>query len=102
MNTLNSESVQAAPHRILVVDDNRAIHDDFRKILGSDITGDEFDSEEAEMFGPSSCVSDKVHFDLDFASQGREALDRVLAAGIAGRPYSVVFMDVRMPPGWDG
>ena len=102
MNTPTSNPIPDAPHRILVVDDNRAIHDDFRKILGSDITGDEFDSEEAEIFGASTTVSEKVHFDLDFASQGREALDRVLAAGMAGRPYSVVFMDVRMPPGWDG
>ena len=102
MNTPNSDPARDVPHRILVVDDNRAIHDDFRKILGTDLTGDEFDSEEAKLFGSSPSASAQVHFDLDFASQGREALDRVLAAGIAGRPYSVVFMDVRMPPGWDG
>ena len=102
MNNPNSKPLRDPPHRILVVDDNQAIHDDFRKILGTDSTADEFDSEDAELFGSCPSASDKVHFDLDFASQGREALDRVLAAGIAGRPYSVVFMDVRMPPGWDG
>ncbi|MES2475515.1 MAG: response regulator [Verrucomicrobiota bacterium] len=39
---------------------------------------------------------------LDFASQGQEALEMVTTALQSGAPYSLVFMDVRMPPGWDG
>ncbi len=44
----------------------------------------------------------RVRFELDFAFQGEEALARVQAAVAADRRYAMVFMDVRMPPGWDG
>jgi PAS domain S-box-containing protein len=90
-------------HRILVVDDNEAIHADFRKILGVDAADQIFEKEEAATFGSSSpTVSPRARFELDFALQGEEALARVQAAVAAGRRYAMVFMDVRMPPGWDG
>ncbi|MDB6116620.1 MAG: Histidine kinase, partial [Verrucomicrobiaceae bacterium] len=41
-------------------------------------------------------------FELTFATQGQEALEIVHAAHLAGRPFAIAFMDVRMPPGWDG
>ena len=88
--------------RILVVDDNEAIHDDFRKILGVDAAEADFDAEEDAFFGTENNVSPVPRFVLAFASQGREALDLVTAAALAGHPYAMVFMDVRMPPGWDG
>ena len=34
--------------------------------------------------------------------QGQEARDMVVAARTAGRPYALAFVDMRMPPGWDG
>src|SRR5262249_958625 len=43
-----------------------------------------------------------IKYELDFASQGEEALNKVVLALKEGRPYALVFMDVRMPPGWDG
>ncbi|MEO7100296.1 MAG: response regulator [Luteolibacter sp.] len=102
---MNSSIIEPAldrQHRILIVDDNAAIHDDFRKILAADSTRDEFEQEDTDFFGTDSAIPEKAPFELDFASQGREALERVIAANECGRPYSVVFMDVRMPPGWDG
>ena len=36
------------------------------------------------------------------AQQGREALECVKQAAEVGMPYAVAFVDVRMPPGWDG
>ena len=98
----NVEPIQAQPHRILVADDNRAIHDDFRKILGTTSSASQFEQEDADFFGTAAAVPNQIGFHLDFASQGEEALERVTAANAIGRPYSVVFMDVRMPPGWDG
>ena len=89
-------------HRILVVDDNRAIHEDFRKILGADAKGSAFELENAAFFGTPMSGLEKSPFDLDFASQGREALEKVTAALAEGRPYALAFMDVRMPPGCDG
>lgn len=89
-------------HRILIVDDNKAIHGDFRKVLGRDNSAEEFDIEEAEFFGDDTAFADRDNFDLDFALQGAEALEMVESALAEGRPYSMAFMDVRMPPGWDG
>jgi len=50
--------------RILVVDDNRAIHDDFRKILVPPRErGDAaFDAMEAELFGAAAPAADTQRF----------------------------------------
>ena len=93
---------QTTPPRILIVDDNPAIHEDFRKILGGDGGKSDFDDEEARFFGDSEPKAAAMSFDLDFASQGHEAIEKVIAARDAGRPFSAVFVDVRMPPGLDG
>ena len=88
--------------RILIVDDNEAIHEDFRKILGVDPAEADFSAEEEAIFGTAKTNSCTPGFTLDFASQGRDALALVTAATLAEIPYAMVFMDVRMPPGWDG
>ncbi len=86
--------------RILVVDDNRAIHADFRKIL-CPVNGTELESMEAALFeGPAASL--KPAYEIDSAYQGQEGLALVEKAQEEGRPYALAFMDVRMPPGWDG
>lgn len=91
-------------HRILVVDDNPAIQEDFRKILcpGVSVTVDALRGMEAELFGTEPAETPTVAFEMDSALQGQEALTRVKAAQAEGRPYSMAFVDIRMPPGWDG
>lgn len=86
--------------RLLVVDDNHAIHDDFRKILLP--PEDEADPFETAAFGRAAPALVRGHFEIDSAYQGHESLERVCQAADRGRPYAVVFMDIRMPPGWDG
>jgi predicted signal transduction protein with EAL and GGDEF domain len=88
--------------RILVVDDNRAIHEDFRKILGpASSARDELNALDAELFGTTAESAD-ASFELDSAFQGEEAIEKVRAARAAGRGYALLFVDVRMPPGLDG
>ena len=88
--------------RVLVVDDNRAIHADFRKILtGPGEIGKTAAMEEA-LFGVAEKTPAAVEFEVDSAYQGQEALEMVARAFQEGRPYAMAFMDVRMPPGWDG
>ena len=88
--------------QILVVDDNPSIHDDFRKIfLGFGPDTSQIDKFTAELFGDEP-VQQKSTYQLHFASQGQEALEMVRAAIANGKPYSMAFMDVQMPPGWDG
>ena len=89
--------------RILIVDDNPAIHEDFRKILGakSDAQSKLEDVEES-LFGEASGVVERAGFRIDSAFQGKEALGLVQKAMEAGDPFVMAFVDVRMPPGWDG
>ena len=98
----STESQHPDANHILIVDDNTAIHEDFRRILADRNSNDAFDAEDAAFFGTPGQVETKLSFDLEFASQGQEALEKVRAAKKAGQRFSVVFMDVRMPPGWDG
>jgi signal transduction histidine kinase/PleD family two-component response regulator len=88
--------------RILIVDDNRSIHTDFIKILATPDEADEADSMEAALFGGDTGPQRSIHFELDSAYQGQEAIELVAKAREEGRPYALAFMDVRMPPGLDG
>ena len=92
----------AANRRILVVDDNQAIHQDFRKILCAPPASTVLDEMESTLFGgPTTTVTDPG-FEVDSAFQGEEGIQRVLAAVKEGRPYALAFVDIRMPPGIDG
>jgi signal transduction histidine kinase len=86
--------------RILIVDDNRAIHADFYKILRARPAG-EVTALEAELFGAEP-RHDPVAFELSSAYQGEEGVELVRAARAAGRPFALAVVDMRMPPGMDG
>jgi two-component system, sensor histidine kinase and response regulator len=90
-------------HRILVIDDNRAIHNDFRKILttSSDLLND-LSKDEAALFGDTTVNLELPIFEIDSAYQGEEGLQLVEKSLLEDRPYALAFVDVRMPPGWDG
>jgi two-component system sensor histidine kinase/response regulator len=89
--------------RILVIDDTRAIHDDFRKILGATVHGtNELDLAETGLFGTPEETHRTAWFEVDSAYQGREGFELIKRSIEEGRPYAMVFVDVRMPPGWDG
>jgi len=90
--------------RILLVDDMPAIHVDFRKILAPRAAADAgLDATEAALFGDTPPKAAQTPaFELDSAYQGQEALAKVEASLAEGRPYALAFVDMRMPPGWDG
>jgi CheY-like chemotaxis protein len=91
-------------NRILVVDDNEAIHQDFDKILKSaKLAGAaKLDELAASLFGEEKPTGPHTDFQLTHALQGQEALELVLASLRTGTPYALAFVDVRMPPGWNG
>ena len=95
MNTTN--------RRILVIDDNRAIHEDFRKILAP-IAENKTSLAAAEfaLFGETPLAQSELTFEIDSAFQGQEGLAFIHRALEEKRPYAMAFVDVRMPPGWDG
>jgi PAS domain S-box-containing protein len=87
------------------VDDNHAIHDDFRKILapGGD-SGSSLDHATDMLFGGGQTTSTAggTCFQVDSAFQGKDGLELVRHAVDEGSRYAMAFVDVRMPPGWDG
>jgi CheY-like chemotaxis protein len=88
--------------RILVIDDQAAIHEDFRKILSIDSKQKHIARMEDELFGQDTSQGQDHSFEIDSAHQGQEGLARAQQAQREGRPYAMAFVDVRMPPGWDG
>jgi CheY-like chemotaxis protein len=97
------EHCERAIPRILVIDDNRAIHDDFKKILAPrGATADTLAASEAALFGEPSESAAQPQFEVDFASQGAEGAMLIGTARSRNEPYALAFVDMRMPPGWDG
>ena len=90
--------------RILIIDDQAAIHDDYRKIIQPRSPhAAALDEAEAELFGTVAQTSKYWDFyQVDSAYQGEDALEMVDRSLEEGRPYSVAFVDIRMPPGLDG
>ncbi|MDC0708601.1 ATP-binding protein [Stigmatella sp. ncwal1] len=92
------------PRRILVIDDNPSIHQDFQKILTPPAESASLDALESALFGavPVRSAAPTYPFEVDSASQGEEGLQRVRESVREGQRYAVAFVDVRMPPGMDG
>jgi signal transduction histidine kinase len=103
-SSVRAPGTPLAPNRrILLVDDNTAIHDDFRKILTNGFRPQPgFEAAEAALFGRPEPRGEALNFELESAHQGQEALEKVKQALADDRPYAMAFVDVRMPPGWDG
>jgi PAS domain S-box-containing protein len=89
--------------RILIVDDDPAIHDCFREIFRPDRSeGRECARSGAELLSGNGAGPAGPEFQLDFACQGEEALRMVRQALDERHPYLMAFIDMRLPPGWDG
>lgn len=96
-----------APNRkILIIDDNQDIHADFRKVFAHrKSSASAADRAEAALFGsplPEPAAFDTPQVHLESAYQGLEGIQMALEAARRGEPYSLAFVDVRMPPGIDG
>jgi len=91
--------------RIMIVDDNEAIHHDFKRILDRrQPVSTSLDDLERNLGGapvaPAPVVS--TNYELKFSYQGEEAARAIKEGRVDGRPYAVAFVDIRMPPGIDG
>lgn len=93
--------------RIIVIDDNLSIHNDFIKILmpiRKDLAENAALSEiEKKLFNETKKIEPILpRFEIDTASQGKEGFEKIAKAIKMGKPYTLAFVDIRMPPGWDG
>jgi diguanylate cyclase (GGDEF)-like protein len=88
--------------RVLVIDDNLSIHEDFRKVLHADVADEQLAEARMSLFEELPRVGEIDRFEVDCADQGEAGLALVKKARHEGRPYAVAFVDMRMPPGWNG
>jgi two-component system, NtrC family, sensor kinase len=97
------KSSERRNRHLLVIDDNRAIHDDFRKIFeASPASAQPLAESRTALFGDETLSSPRPVFDVDFAAQGSEGAALVERARAENDPYAMAFVDMRMPPGLDG
>jgi len=75
------------------------MHEEFRKVLSPPAFSTDLDADEALLFNSPNGAAPVVRFEMDSAFQGAEGLEKVRAAHIAGLPYAMAFVDMRMPPG---
>ena len=92
---------QPRNNRVLIVDDQAEIHEDFREMLAparppsrADELAAAFVREERAVVLPT--------FELLHAQSGEEAIEVVEGALSAGEPIAMAFVDIRMPPGISG
>src|SRR5882757_3651164 len=98
-----AEPVAIVNRRVLVIDDNPAIHKDFRKVLGAVLDGSSvLEADELALFGAPALAPARPNFEVDSALQGQEGVERVREALRVARPYAMAIVDMQMPPGWDG
>ena len=94
--------------RILIVDDEPAMHDSYRECFGGSRGGAnavELSAMAAELFGDDDAGEApevEAEFDCVHKTQGLDAVAAVEASLAGGERFAVAFIDVRMPPGIDG
>lgn len=94
--------------KILVIDDDQEIWKAYQKVLDyrsspESSTGKQLAALLIEGSNtPDPASAPQPHFELSYASQGQKGYTMLREAAACGSPYSVAFIDIRMPPGWDG
>ncbi|NQV86638.1 MAG: response regulator, partial [Woeseiaceae bacterium] len=98
--------MNALVNRILVVDDDMLLVSEYLHCLGEgfepDFATTTLTDLEKVLFGDDTDERGAAKFEVHTRNQGLAAVEAVAAAVEAGQPYSIVFIDIRMPPGMDG
>ena len=97
---MNSPNLVEVNHRILIIDANRAAHDDLRSVLPAE---EELEQGLPHQEAPLGTVPfSAMAFEIDSADHGEDGLAMVRRALSDNRPYALAFVDVGVPPAWDG
>lgn len=89
-----------SPYRVLVVDDDIAIRQAYQQIL--EPAPPATSGLQALVTAQAVPEADAALFSVALAAQGQAAAQLHAAALDEGRPFQIAFIDMRMPPGWDG
>jgi len=102
----NNQIEITSNNRIIVIDDDPDIWEAYKAILAPQQLKEKFTAQKKmeELVADANLRSlpDQENFDVSFASQGREGLQLVEKSLEENKPFAIAFIDVRMPPGWDG
>jgi two-component system cell cycle sensor histidine kinase/response regulator CckA len=102
----NNPIEKISNNRIIVIDDDPDVWEAYKAILAPQQLEGKFTAqkkmEELVADAGLAGLSDQKNFDVSFASQGQEGLQIVEKSLQEDRPFAIAFIDVRMPPGWDG
>ena len=90
-----------ASARVLIVDDEKEIHEDFEDML-SRTGGAASDQLAAAFVAEENAVDLNLDFELRHASSGEEAFELIASGKRHQQPIAVAYVDIRMPPGIDG
>jgi diguanylate cyclase (GGDEF)-like protein len=98
------------PIRVLIVDDEQPVRESYRKILMNPVESTDRNERldmRARLFqkggkAPPVQARPATGFDAIFCDGAEAAVESVREACAHGRPFAVVFLDMRMPPGPDG
>jgi two-component system, sensor histidine kinase and response regulator len=88
--------------RILVIDDNVSIHQDYDKILQPVVKPSGLGDMRAILFDDDPVTPTRPKWVVEHALQGEQGVELAQKARAEGRPFALVFVDMRMPPGIDG
>ncbi len=96
----------SSSNRVLVVDDDPTLISEYVRCLGEDFEQDfattTLTDIEKVLLGEETDEHGAAKFEVHSRNQGEAAVEAVEAAIAAGKPYSIVFLDIHMPPGLDG
>ncbi len=88
--------------RIIAIDDDASVHDTYNAIFHQQVVDELDDIGLLIGIEREDEYTDASRFELENALSGQEGLQKVLQAHEEGNPYAVIFLDMRMPGGWDG
>ncbi len=93
--------------RVLVVDDEKAIRENISEVLSFD--GEKYKSDDAfvkleqELFKKTvENNQNRQKFEIVVCSQGADAVEIVKESVRDNNKFSIIFLDIRMPPGMNG
>ena len=101
-----SDMHHISTNRVLVVDDDALLIGEYLRCLGEEFEPDAATATlgdlEKVLLGEETDEKGAARFEVHSRNQGEAAVEAVKAAIDVGKPFSIVFIDIRMPPGMDG
>jgi len=92
--------------RIILIDDNASVLEDFKKVLEFKPDSELKDLSNSLFENNKQIRSDQLRptptFEVEAVLKGEDGYELVVERKKAGQPFALAFVDMRMPMGWDG